>query len=161
MQKIMFRYKDRKREFAILLEDYPIEVQRSIINEVIQQVFPNDRKSDGWFQKTLRFIQKKFQRIFSRKAVKVSPKQILERYQTHYVCPNCKNKGTIYVVSDVKEIQCPCCSEKMKLRYANKRGLPYTDSWGNHYIAGDFQREDKWKQAQQEINGVLVRNSGE
>ena len=158
MPKFMFRYKDRKKEIEVHLEDYSLEDQRLILDDFLPRIFPTNHQSnsrDGIFRRFFRLIKRGIVRIFFRKRVEYSGNKSTIKYQVRYVCPKCRDKRTLFVDPGTTEIQCSFCSQPMKVRSATKQGLPHRDSWGNHLIAGDFKREDKWKeQVQQETNNA-------
>jgi hypothetical protein len=55
-------------------------------------------------------------------------------YQTAYECP-CGDKGIRFNLLSNDYTKCRACDTKLRLRFANPKGLPHTDNDGNFFIA--------------------------
>lgn len=61
-------------------------------------------------------------------------------FQSFYHCPKCKDRDKTFTPKGSQYVNCKKCGEGMPKRDASSKGFPEVDSYGNIYIAGDFEK---------------------
>lgn len=62
-------------------------------------------------------------------------------FQSFYHCPKCKDRDKTFTPKGSQYVNCKRCGEGMLKRDASEEGFPEVDSYGNIYIAGEFNRD--------------------
>ncbi|MBM7646828.1 hypothetical protein JOD45_003062 [Scopulibacillus daqui] len=157
MSKLKIKLENGDRKVEIEMEDQSDDIQSRIFFECLNFInhgpdvkanedkYELEKMKDGYqaLKSDKMGLHHPISEFFPYTGVKIRNNET--HYQLFYICDSdgCGHRGKHFIRSGTIYVNCHVCNHRMHVRYADYRGLPYQDEYGNYFIAGAFERSPK------------------